>query len=1060
MKKLLLVLGAVGVAAGLAVPAGCSKPPQPAMAAQVTSRDQLIGGQRALGEIGDFKLSNGLVHAVVQNIGNSRGFGVFGGSLIDVDLVRGGKTSSATGVAGNDYFTEMFPAFFLKAIEPEKVEVAEDGSGGRAVIRVSGRGGDFLSLTKSINDVVIGKGPIAYQVDYILEPGKQYLKLVTTIINTSKTDSVNFPLAIPFGYITLLGEGQRLFVPGKAGYDMRYRLDEVYKQPSGLEAFPGEVASMMTTEGAGVSYGVAAGPRGAGYMSNNPTYYPTAKPDSLLIPLASGSFLATFWGKPPPSIDPGKSYKFVGYLAIGNGDVASVQKVIYGIDDEEGGRKPVATGTVSGTVREDKTGAGLEGVTVVLQDAKGLYVASARTAAQGRYSMPVPPGKYRASASDKVRSASRSADLVDVAEGGVANIDLAMERPATLSVSVHDERGRPLPSKISVEATYDHQGAEPPRDFLYDLKIGERARPSDLDPDAADPASRRYLETSFFAVGGAATKAVKAGTYKVYASRGIEYDLASEDVVLAAGEDKQVRLTLHQVLPTPGYVSTDLHVHSVNSVDSDMPLAERVSSYAAEGVDFLASTDHNYVSDFGPTVEGLALSDWLKTTVGLELTSLEMGHFNAFPLKVAPGPVTHGSFDWFRRPPGELFANLRSLGKNPQETLVQVNHPRDSIMGYFTQFNMGAYTGKPQPFTGSFHLDTEPAADGTPSPYAPENFSLDFEIIEVFNGKHLELVHNYRVPVDPGPGDEPSADVTTCPAKDPLVGCLPAVGQVAERSVKLPDGGVSAETEPLYPGGLDDYYTLVGKVKKLTAVGNSDSHGASAEAGLPRTYVWVGDSADGSMRGLDEASVMKGLKEHRAYVTNGPIIGLTVNDQPIGSEVVSADGTARVHVTVQAAPWVDVTQVVVKRGGKDIAKEPEVLEVIPVPSSTELSRLDVTRTYSNLPDDSFVVIEVSGGKSMWPVFTPHEVVSIQINEAVGTIGSTFGYSNKFGRYKPQQIQQIIPFAVSNPIWVVRAQRQALTATKRVLPIGQKRAAMTGRVPDLRMILGNLHGDTE
>ena len=130
MKKLLL-FSLLGLAA-------CSKSTPPARAFQIETRSELIGGKRALGDVeqsvtnatdliggarasgaeGDFKLTNGVIHAIVQNVGTSRGFGSFGGSLIDLDLVRGEGSSSAQGVQGNDYFTEMFPAFFLTAVEP------------------------------------------------------------------------------------------------------------------------------------------------------------------------------------------------------------------------------------------------------------------------------------------------------------------------------------------------------------------------------------------------------------------------------------------------------------------------------------------------------------------------------------------------------------------------------------------------------------------------------------------------------------------------------------------------------------------------------------------------------------------------------------------------------------------------------------------------------------------------------------------------------------------------------------------------------------------------------
>src|SRR4051812_25590791 len=148
--------------------AACDDKPAPASAVQVSTRAELIGGKRALGEIGDFKLSNGIIHAIVQNVGFSRGFRAFGGSLIDVGLVRAGKSSSTQGPVGNDYFTEMFPAFFLKAVEPSKVEVLSDGSapGSAAVIRVSGEGGDFLSIVNPINGLLIPKVKTQYTVDY------------------------------------------------------------------------------------------------------------------------------------------------------------------------------------------------------------------------------------------------------------------------------------------------------------------------------------------------------------------------------------------------------------------------------------------------------------------------------------------------------------------------------------------------------------------------------------------------------------------------------------------------------------------------------------------------------------------------------------------------------------------------------------------------------------------------------------------------------------------------------------------------------------------------------
>ncbi len=1052
MKRSFLWLGVLGLAVGAAVlPSACSSgSPPSAQAFKVESRGQLVGGPRALAEVGDFKLTNGIIQAVVQDVGHSRGFGAFGGSLIDIDLVRGSRARPSEAPAGNDQFTELFPAFLLEAMEPTKVEILADGKqGGPAIVRVIGEGGEFLSMAKTVNDLVLS-APLKYQVDYILEPGKQYVKAEVTVTNPEDNGPALFPIEVPTGFITMLGAGQKLFVPGLAGYDMRFRLDEVYAKPAGLNALPGELATMVATEGEGVSYAFAADPQGAGYLRNKPNYYPDVERDSMLIPLAYSSFLGTYWGQLPTTLAPGKSYSFAAYLAVGGGDVASAQKVIYDLK-----QKPV--GKVSGYVREQRTGDEIDEVTVVFQDEKGRYVSSTRTRDGGRYVAWVPPGKYRLTAVDDARTPVVHED-VQVEEGGTANADLEVPRPAFLSVVVTDDKGRRLPAKISVEAIHEAPlgasgGGGPPWTFLYNLRVGEERRATDFLPDdPGDPDSRRYLETSFFINGGQGGKALRPGKYKVYASRGIEYDLPVQEVELVAGRQTQVSLKLQHVLPTPGYASGDFHVHSAHSVDSSMALDQRVLSYAAEGVDYIASTDHNFVTDLKPTVDGLDLTDWVATSVGLELTTLEMGHFNAWPIQYQTGPVTHGAFNWFRRAPADLFANIRSMGAlGPERTIVQVNHPRDTIMGYFNAFNVNAYDLRALPPKNAFSLDQSPRKEETKSPYHRDNFSLDFDAVEVFNGKHLELLKHYRIPANPPPGREPTVTI-------------PAVGEILEELVPVVENADEKNPEhwtknPAFPGALDEWYTMLKQGRRVAGLGNSDSHAAEDEAGLPRTYLRMGASADGSMRHFDQGAAIDAIKRQELIVTNGPFVELWVNDQPIGGSIVAPDGKVSVRVKVQAAPWVDVTRVVILRGGKDQQKVPFVAQDIEVPRSTELVRLDATFELADIPDGSFIVAEVSGERSMWPVYTPNEVPSINVSEAVASIGGTFGYTDKYGRYKPERAQLVTPFAFTNPIWVDRTVKQELTVERPVKakPLGPDEGWSPRRIPDLRRLLGSMHG---
>src|SRR5438067_13206123 len=117
----------------LALAAACTDESSKVTAHQIASRSDLIGGQGALGDIGDFLLANEKIRVIVQGPGYSRGFGIYGGSLIDADLVRPYDAGSSGGGKGYDHFSELFPAVFLKAMKPRQngiiVKNSLDGSG-------------------------------------------------------------------------------------------------------------------------------------------------------------------------------------------------------------------------------------------------------------------------------------------------------------------------------------------------------------------------------------------------------------------------------------------------------------------------------------------------------------------------------------------------------------------------------------------------------------------------------------------------------------------------------------------------------------------------------------------------------------------------------------------------------------------------------------------------------------------------------------------------------------------------------------------------------------------
>ena len=54
----------------------------------------------------------------------------------------------------------------------------------------------------------------------------------------------------------------------------------------------------------------------------------------------------------------------------------------------------------------------------------------------------------------------------------------------------------------------------------------------------------------------------------------------------------------------------------------------------AEGVEYFTGTDHDFISDFDPTIERMGLTEWVNSAPGLETTSIEVGHYLGFPVRI------------------------------------------------------------------------------------------------------------------------------------------------------------------------------------------------------------------------------------------------------------------------------------------------------------------------------------------------------------------------------------------------------------------------------------------
>jgi hypothetical protein len=994
---------AAAAVAALGALTACNEAARPrVIAKQVSAREELIGGPGALGEVGDWLLANDQIRVIVQGSGYSRGFGVYGGALIDADLNRPRAQGTSAGGEGNDRFGEMVPAFFLKAMAPIDggidAQTLEDGTG---VVRVAGRAADFLFQLQRINGFLLGEGNgLTFQNEYRLAPGKRYVEIITRVTNVSET-AVPFPgdgidtllmggsIDLPLGDVLLFGAKNKLFAPG-AGFDLRFTLEALYRESTrSLPQLPGLVTPFLASTHRDISYGFASATTDPAASFLARTGYEGARPDDILIPFVFSGFTGAFYGAAPKLLEPRDAFEFKKYLIVGTGDVASIRDVVHEI-------RGYTTGKLAGWVRNTVTRAPEAEVSIVTLDASGKPYNQHLSSDEGLFVGTYEPGRYSYQVVAEGRFVTPPVPF-EIVAGQQLALEIDLPQPGWVSVRTLGEDGRPLPAKCSFVSSYEAAATGMnPMEFLYSLKLGEHRRPVDLrTDDGLDPSSREYLEHVTYTTIAEVTEPVRPGSYRVVCSRGIEYDVVETQIEVKAGQIARVEAVLPHALPTPGWVSGDYHLHATNSIDSAMNLVDRLTTVAAEGVDVAVATDHNFVTDYNPAIASANLEPFIQGVVGLEMTTLEVGHFNGFPLRYKPGPITKGAFEWSGRAPSALFEDLRALGKyGPEQTIIQINHPRDAILGYFNNYFYNPDTGEAEDSTSLFL-----AAEGPE--FGKDQFSLAVDAIELYNGKRFDLLRTYRVPeVLPPP---------------PLPMNVPPAGSILRDA----DGKVA------FPGGMDDWFGLLDKDVRLTAVANSDSHESEDEAGYPRTYTPVSDDRPGYIPELD---LVRAMKSQKALLTNGPMLDVKVGGKGLGETADGSSGKVSVQIAATAAPWIDLTSVSVIVNG-------ETLRTF-TGSRAELAALpafdvDVAR-------DSWIVVEARGDRSMWPVVTPLEVPPIQLNDAVGSIAGSFGIDlNPFGNLQPKRIGVVRPYAFTNPIFVDRdgdgvyrgpgVRRQALTA---------------------------------
>jgi hypothetical protein len=971
-------------ACALLAGSSCQRSEPGALAYQIEAMEQGVGGPKAIAREGDFVMQNPHARIALLGARNSLGPGLYGGSIVDADLIRSDPRYS--GGRGLDQLAELFPTVNMNVPQPDpedpgSVEILADGSDGEAIVRIRGPGIPFLSLLDALWSIV--SAPDFYLwTDVIAREDEPWFTLRTTISTSAGAEepppsipttyhTETFPLiqwAIESGLVLgdfyLQGGSVNVFAPGigfdedGAVFESMERGENTFLQPFQFPFLAG-VAD-------GVSYGLAP------------------VEGDLFVPLFTASQTVAVGGAQegdgtPTRFPADESYTYERYFFVGHGDVGSV------LDQYLAARK-IESGTLSGAVLEQTTQQPVTGIDVFVY-APGADkpfsqfetdVHPEDRSPDGSFRGQLPVGTWELATHAQGRP-DQPRVTVEVKKGQETSVSLAAGRFGVLQFTVRDETGRLVPAKVSL---FRDDGKEP-----------------SIEPALGDAFIAGSPEAVVFSLYGTGEVELPPGRYVAVASRGLEYELdKSAPFTLDAANGAELDLQVIRSVDTTGWISADLHVHAEASHDSGVLLADRVRTMVTEGVEFFASTDHDYLVDYAPTVEALGVEQWVQTAVGNETTTVEIGHFLAFPLSqdfLAEAGGKREEVDWTGKTPEDIVDSLRTMGEaGGHDPFVFVGHPRDGILGYFDQYGFSAYEGQPGR-GGEPGLPTvdQPLLSLTNPLLAPPNITWDFDGLEILNGKRFEFI---RTPTSPemeayAEGD---ADVWQF-----MTRTLAEQQELADDIYRL---------SPDVDGIVDDWFTLLNLGFTYTALGNSDTHGTtSTESGCPRNYVLMGEDDPAF---LDDQAVAEAVREHRVVASYGPFVTMTLDGQPIGSTV-SGEGTRELDISVQAPAWVAVDRVELYENGT-------LIQEFEVPASMGVERFTETVEVTPTKDSWYVVI-VAGDGDLAPVFTPVEIPYVElqlvVSEALGGVGSVSTLLEPAPPI-PRQFP-IRPYALTNPIWV-------------------------------------------
>ncbi len=945
------------------------------LAEQVTvgnAGTHLFGGTDADGGIGDWYLSNGVVEIIIdeaafQNdlpmgspslpLANEVGF--TGGTIIDMGLVGN----------DNDQLAQMFT---VGGLSTSNFILYDSCSGSTTA----------SSATITCTGALLGFDPVdpadlAVTTDYTLSDSDNFLVITTSVTNNSGTSASGLG-----GFLDAFIWTQRAMLPFSAAANRGFRHAEInlsnpipsLEQPLFAAAIgvigpdDGVMDSVTMSPSGETAYGtipvqISRDPDGPGGAA------PSVTAVNKLFGISNAT-LTAFGNFPSGSLAAGETLEFVRRIYVG--DANTVRSVSDDMITEMASRIGFSTGTLSGDVNAQDTN-DVEASVVAIRTAgpaiDGLDddspVTEIHTDATGAFSgVVLPEGTYTLEVRAPNRGLVRRTNVA-VTAGNDTNQTLGgLQAQADVAFEVTEKTDAgtiTIPAKVSFRG--DKGGPDP----RFGRFIDARTFPAGGDDEdvpgetfGGSLAQDRFL----YLADGTGSAKVREGKYQMIISAGPEYTVKVKKTSLKAGKTKTVKAKLKRIYDTPGYLSADFHIHSARSMDSAAAPEGRTVAFAAEGVDVMVSTDHDFVFDYAPIITALGYDGRMTSIVGSEVTSSvpnapffpdAVGHINAWPLVVDANAKRDGAVEDEFVAPNFLYTRLRNAGAE----VIQYNHVRAGVsgitsIGFFNNIGCGRCAND---------IDTTCTQDSDcPASPAPQS---------------CECV-----------GYQPDRALTDAPndllLDDDVTG---------NAGVANPDGFRNIDFDVLEVGnGLSvgswlvhraDWFSLLNQTNSTLPGGNlhfipgtgvSDSHRITFEsAGYWRSYVGGAGDDPGA---LNETLFNTNVRSGNMVATTGPFVEFTLDDgtTTVGlGETLDPTGTSvNANIRVLAANWVSTEQVRIIVNGVehsvfDENSTPEVAQrKNPKSQSTKKAERFNATVPITLTEDSWIVVETGAPISPLP----------------------------------------------------------------------------------------------